>query len=157
LNEYKALCSDGVKPEGHLSAATVAQTTPFTDVPKSTPCVQHPGFRTLCLGLSSLLCLLHTGVKLCRKSSTLNSSASGCFRGFSEEKRLNTRGFAQEIVRTSMLYKPGKSLKRRGKSSSLRLKKKFLLGGCGFFVSDVISRGLLGHLGPLCLALGANR
>jgi len=28
-----------------------------------------------------------------------------------------------------------------------------LLGGCGFFVSDVISEGLLGHLGPLCLAL----
>jgi len=24
-------------------------------------------------------------------------------------------------------------------------------------VSDVISGGLLGHLGPLCLALGANR
>ena len=34
--------------------------------------------------------------------------------------------------------------------------KKILLGGCGFFVSDVISGGLLGHLGPLCLALGAN-
>jgi len=32
-----------------------------------------------------------------------------------------------------------------------------LLGGCGFFVSDVISGGLLGHLGPLCLTLGANR
>ena len=36
-------------------------------------------------------------------------------------------------------------------------KKIFLLGGCVFFVSDVISGGLLGHLGPLCLALGANR
>jgi len=36
-------------------------------------------------------------------------------------------------------------------------KKIFLLGGCGFFVSDVISGGLLGHLGPLCLALGTNR
>jgi len=34
--------------------------------------------------------------------------------------------------------------------------KNFLLGGCRFFVSDVISGGLLGHLGPLCLALGAN-
>jgi len=32
-----------------------------------------------------------------------------------------------------------------------------LLGGCRFFVSDVISGGLFGHLGPLCLALGANR
>jgi len=39
----------------------------------------------------------------------------------------------------------------------LHSKKKFLLGGCGFFVSDVINGGLLGHLGPLCLALGANR
>jgi len=37
------------------------------------------------------------------------------------------------------------------------LEKKFLLGGCVFFVSDDISGGLLGHLGPLCLALGANR
>jgi len=31
-----------------------------------------------------------------------------------------------------------------------------VLGG-GFFVSDVISGGLLGHLGPLHLALGPNR
>ena len=36
-------------------------------------------------------------------------------------------------------------------------RKKFLLGGCRFFVSDVISGRLLGHLGPICLALGANR
>jgi len=35
--------------------------------------------------------------------------------------------------------------------------KNFLVGGCGFFVSDVISGGLLGHLGPLYLALGTNR
>jgi len=56
-----------------------------------------------------------------------------------------------------MLYRPGKSLKRRGKSSSLHSKYIFLLGGCEFFVSDVISGGLLGHLGTLCLALGANR
>jgi len=56
-----------------------------------------------------------------------------------------------------MLYRPGKSLKRHSKSSSLHLKKNFLLGEFGFFVSDVIIGGLLGHLGPLCLALGANR
>jgi len=31
-----------------------------------------------------------------------------------------------------------------------------LAAGCGFFVSDAISRGLLGHLGPLHLALGSN-
>jgi len=40
---------------------------------------------------------------------------------------------------------------------SLHSKKIFLLGGCWCFVSDVISGGLLGHLGPLCLVLGANR
>jgi len=59
-------------------------------------------------------------------------------------------------LQSGMLYRPSKSLKRHGKSSSLHLKKTFLLGGGGFFVSDFISRGLLGHLGPLCLALGAN-
>jgi len=72
------------------------------------------------------------------------------------KKHLNARGFAREFLWSGMLYRPGKSLKRRGKSSRLHSKKNFLLGGCGFFMSDVISRGLLGHLGPLCLALGAN-
>ena len=33
-------------------------------------------------------------------------------------------------------------------------RKKFF--GCGFFVSDVISGGLFGHLGTLHLALGTN-
>jgi len=36
-------------------------------------------------------------------------------------------------------------------------RKKFLVGGYGFFVSDIISGGLLGHLDPLYLALDANR
>jgi len=71
-------------------------------------------------------------------------------------KRLNARGFAREFLRSGMLDRPGKCLKRRGKSSSLHSKKFFLLGGCRFFVSDIISGGLLGHLGPLCLALGTN-
>jgi len=35
-------------------------------------------------------------------------------------------------------------------------KNNFLLGKVRFFVNDVISGELLGHLGPLCLALGAN-
>ena len=34
---------------------------------------------------------------------------------------------------------------------------KIFVGGCGFFVSDVKSGGLLGQLGPIHLALGANR
>ena len=36
-------------------------------------------------------------------------------------------------------------------------RKDFLVGECSFFVSDIKSGGLSGHLGPLCLALGANR
>jgi len=35
-------------------------------------------------------------------------------------------------------------------------RKKFFGWGCRFFVSDIISGGLLGHLGPLYLALGTN-
>jgi len=54
-------------------------------------------------------------------------------------------------------YGPGRSVKRRGKSSSLHSKKSILVGECGFSVSDVISGGLLDHLGPLYLALGAKR
>jgi len=79
------------------------------------------------------------------------------FGNFREKKHLNARGFAREFLRSSMLYWPSKSLKRRGKSSRLQSKKNFLLGGCRLFASDVISGGLLSHVGPLCLALGANR
>jgi len=35
--------------------------------------------------------------------------------------------------------------------------KNFFGWGCGFFVSDIISGGLLGYLGPLHLTLGPNR
>jgi len=62
----------------------------------------------------------------------INTLASSCFRGFSEKKRLNARGFAREFLWSGMLYRPGKSLKRRGKSSRLHSKKIFLLGGAGF-------------------------
>jgi len=82
---------------------------------------------------------------------------SGCFWAFLKKKRLNARGFARELLRSCMGYGPGRSIKRHSKSSSLHSKIIFLLGECGFFASDVISGGLLGQLGPLCLALGANR
>jgi len=61
-----------------------------------------------------------------------NSLASGWFRGFSKKKRLNACGFAREFLQSGMLYRLGKSLKRRGKSSSLHSKKNFLLGGADF-------------------------
>jgi len=79
------------------------------------------------------------------------------FGDFRKKKHLNARGFAQEYLRSCSGYGPGRSVKRRGKFSSLHSKKNFFAWGCRFFVSDVISGGLLGHLGPLCLALGANR
>jgi len=47
-------------------------------------------------------------------------------------------------------------LKRLGKSCSLHSKTMFLVGGCGFFVSDVRSGGLLQHLDPLHPALGPD-
>ena len=37
-------------------------------------------------------------------------------------------------------------LKRIGQSSSLHSKKNFLVGGCGFFVSDVISEVVFGAI-----------
>ena len=93
--------------------------------------------------LSTHICLQHFGVWL-------------LLRIF-EKKRLNAHGFAREYLRSCVGYGPGRSVKRHGKSSSLHLKKNFLLWGCGFFMSDIISGGLLGHHGPLCMALGANR
>jgi len=73
------------------------------------------------------------------------------------QEKLKHMWLAREFFRSGQRYRLGKRLKRCGKSSSLQSNKKFLFGGCGFFVSDFISGGLLGHLGPLFLALGANR
>jgi len=85
----------------------------------------------------------------------INSLASGCFRIFSEKKRLNARGIAREFHWSGMLYRPGKSLKRWGKSSS-RHSKNFFAWGVQVFCEWRQSGRLLGHLGPLCLALGTN-
>ena len=83
--------------------------------------------------------------------------ASDCFRGFSEKKNVKARGFAREYLRSCSGYGRGWSVKRCGKSSSLPSKNKFFAWEVRFFVSDVRNGGLLGQLGPLCLALGANR
>jgi len=50
---------------------------------------------------------------------TLRFWHPGGFGDFRKKKRLNARGFALEFLRSGMLYRPGKCLKRRGKSSSL--------------------------------------
>ena len=72
-----------------------------------------------------------------------------------QKKRLNAHGFALEFLRSGMLERPGKSLKRRSNLLVCTRKNNFLHGGG--FVSDIISGGLLGHLDSLFLALGANR
>jgi len=41
-------------------------------------------------------------------------------------------------------------------SLAVRTRKKIFGWGCRFFVSDIISGGVFGHLGQLHLALGAN-
>jgi len=61
-----------------------------------------------------------------------NTLVSARIRGFSKKKRLNARGFAWDFLRSGMLYRPGKSLKRCGKSFSLHSKKIFCLGDAGF-------------------------
>jgi len=70
-----------------------------------------------------------------------NTLASGCFRGLSGKKAPKRTWFC-----AGNISDPGRSVKRHGKSSSLHSQKNFLLRGCGFFVSDVISGGLSGHL-----------
>ena len=69
------------------------------------------------------------------------------FGNFRKKTTLNARGFAREFLRSSMLYRPSKSLKRRGKTSSLHSKKFFLLGDAVFCEWRHKWRtGLLGHL-----------
>jgi len=87
----------------------------------------------------------------------LNSLASAWFPGFSKKKNASThvalRGNFSSLVCSTGLVKVSKD------AASLLVctrKKIFCLGDAGF-LSEVISGRLLGHLGPLCLALGANR
>jgi len=79
-----------------------------------------------------------------------NTLVSGCFWGFSKEECLNPRGFAREYLCSCTGYRPGRSVKTR-QVLYIALENIFLVRECGFFVSDVISGGLLGHLGPLFL------
>ena len=58
--------------------------------------------------------------------------ASSRFQGFLEKKRLNARGFAREFLWSSMLYRPGKSLKNAANLLVCTRKKVFCLGGALF-------------------------
>jgi len=63
----------------------------------------------------------------------INSLASSCFQGFSEKKRLNAHGSAREFLQSGTLYRPGKSLKRRSKSSNVHSKKILFAWGMQVF------------------------
>jgi len=93
--------------------------------------------------------LLCTEIELFGLISTLTSGLIQAVR----KKQLNRMWLCAGISPLYTGYRPGQSVKRCGKSCSLH-SKKFLLGGCGFFVSDVISGRLFSQLH---LALGANR
>ena len=87
-------------------------------------------------------------LRLVHKPKTPNLTLwhPAAFRDFRKIKHLNARGFAQKYLLSRMGYGPGWSVKRRGMSCSLHSKNNFLLGEAGFFVSDIISRGILGNL-----------
>jgi len=86
----------------------------------------------------------------------VNTLASGCFRGFSEKKLPKRMWLCAGISPLLFgLWTWSKGQKTRQVFWSA-LEKKFFAWEMRVFVSDVISGGLLGHLGPLCLALGAN-
>jgi len=86
---------------------------------------------------------------------SINTLASGRFRGFSRQNNRIVRGLRARNSGANW----GRELFKRSKDSASLLvctRKKTFVSGWGFFVSDVISRGLLGHLGLLHLVLGSN-
>ena len=66
------------------------------------------------------------------KTYTLTLRRLAAFGDFRKKTCLNAYGFAWEFLRSGMIYRPGRSLKRRGKSSSLHSKKNFCLEGAFF-------------------------
>jgi len=64
-----------------------------------------------------------------------------------KKKHRNACGFARELLHFCQ---------KTRQAFCSALEKNILVGGHRFFVSDVISGGLLSHLGPHYLTLGAN-
>jgi len=85
-------------------------------------------------------------------NTSWHPAAFGDFRENTAETHVALRRNFSGLVSATDLVKGSKD------TASLLVctQKNFLLGGCRFFVSDVISGRILGHLGPLYLALGAN-
>jgi len=85
----------------------------------------------------------------------INTLASGHFLGFPRkitETHVALRRNFSGPVSTTVPVKVSKDTASQVPCT----RKKIFDWGCGFFVSDVINGGLLGHLGPLHLAVGAN-
>jgi len=89
----------------------------------------------------------------------INSSISlilwhpGAFQDFRKNTETHValcRNFSRSVSATDLV-------KASNNVASLLVCTRKNFFGCGFFVSDIISGRVLGHLGPLCLALGANR
>ena len=53
----------------------------------------------------------------------------GGFGDFRKKNRLNARGVAREFLYSCILYRPGKSIKKRGQSGTLHSKKKIFAWG----------------------------
>jgi len=90
-----------------------------------------------------------------QKCNPINTFASGLIQAFHAKTAGSHVALRKNFSSPVSATAPIKSLKD---SASLVVctRKKFLVGGCGFVVSDVMSGGLLGYLGPLHLALGPN-
>ena len=84
--------------------------------------------------------------------NTLMSGLIQAVRKKTADSHVALRGNISVPVRVTDLVEVSKD----AASLVVCTEKKFFAWGCGFFVSDVISGGLLGHLGLFCLALGAN-
>ena len=69
--------------------------------------------------ISALQYLIALPTKIIAQEMDLTLWRPAAFGDFWKKQRLNARGFAQEFLQSGMLYRPGKSLKTRGKSSSL--------------------------------------
>jgi len=91
----------------------------------------------------------------CLKVLTVNTFAPG----LNQVVRAKTAGSHVALHECNCSAESGRELFKGSKDLPSLLvctRKKFLNWGCGFFVSVVISGGLLEHLGPLHLDLGPN-
>jgi len=81
-----------------------------------------------------------------------------CLAGFGDFGKKTTGSHVALDVH-NLVAESGRELFKGSKDTAslvVHTQKIFFGWGCRFFVSDVISGGLLGHLGPLHLAWGSN-